>query len=215
MMSVATLLPPPTPAPSAAVGPKPHRFTLAEYRKLALTGLFNDKKTMLLHGELYVMPMPDPAHDTALNLTNEYLRNAFPTDHHVRNQQSFDIGADNDPGPDLAVVRGSIRDYASHPPTTAVSGRGSRRTVAIHRHHDQGGTLRHRERSRILGDRPGTPGVDRFPRPVASAGGTGSDGLSLAHCVWSNRYDHSHGSLARRRSSQRSVAVNFPRDLNQ
>lgn len=63
--------------------------------------------------------MPGPAHDTALNLTYEFLRSAFPAGHHIRNQQAFDVGTRNDPGPDLAVVAGSIRDHASHPPVTA------------------------------------------------------------------------------------------------
>jgi Uma2 family endonuclease len=98
----------------------PHRWTIAEYRKLAETGLFTDVKTMLIQGEIFTMPLPDPPHDTALNLTQEYLRAAFPKGHYVRNQQGFDIGLDTDPGPDLAVVIGSIRDYTTRTPTTAV-----------------------------------------------------------------------------------------------
>jgi Uma2 family endonuclease len=120
-----TTTPPPAATPAAhaappASGPQPHRWTIAEYRELAKTGLFHDKKTMLLDGVLYVMVMPNPPHDTSLNLAYEFLRAAFPTGHHVRNQQGFDIGTHNDPGPDLAVVTGSIRDYASRTPTTAV-----------------------------------------------------------------------------------------------
>jgi Uma2 family endonuclease len=128
-MTPATLAPPPgqspvflTPPPTAtpAAVPQPHRWTIAEYRTLALTGLFHDKKTMLLDGVLYVMVLPKPPHDTSLNLAYEFLRAAFPTGHHVRNQQGFDIGTHNDPGPDLAVVTGSIRDYAARTPTAAI-----------------------------------------------------------------------------------------------
>jgi len=96
------------------------RWTISEYRKLGEIGLFRDVKSMLIHGEIFTMATPDPPHDTALSLTQEYLRSAFPTKHYVRNQQGFDIGLDNDPSPDLAVVEGSIRDYAKHTPTTAV-----------------------------------------------------------------------------------------------
>jgi Uma2 family endonuclease len=109
-----------TPSPQPAAVLPPHRWTIAEYRELGKTGLFRDKKTMLLDGVLYVMTIPKPPHDTALNLAYEYLRSAFPAGHHVRNQQGFDIGTRTDPGPDLAVVTGSIRDYASRTPTTAV-----------------------------------------------------------------------------------------------
>lgn len=108
---------PTTPLPA---GPQPYRWTIAEYRELSKTGLFQDKKTMLLDGVLYVMTLPKPPHDTTLNLTYEFLRAAFPIGHHVRNQQGFDIGTRNDPGPDLVVVTGSIRDYATRTPTTAV-----------------------------------------------------------------------------------------------
>jgi Uma2 family endonuclease len=101
-------------------GPKPYRFTIEAYRKLGATGLFHDMKTMLIDGEVLTMTLPNPPHDTVLNLTYEFLRAAFPSGYHVRNQQGFDIGAHNDPGPDLAVVIGSIRDYALRTPTTAV-----------------------------------------------------------------------------------------------
>ena len=77
-------------------------------------------KTMLIEGEIFTMTLPKPPHDTALNLAYEFLRTAFPSGHHVRNQQGFDIGTENDPGPDLAVVTGSIRDYSQRTPTTAI-----------------------------------------------------------------------------------------------
>jgi|SRR5579872_3058473 len=117
-MTTATLNPPT--AHANRVGPQPYRFTIEAYRKLGETGLFHDMKTMLIDGEVLTMPLPNPPHDTALDLTYEFLRAAFPSGHHVRNQHGFDIGTHNDPGPDLAVVTGSIRDYANTTPTTAV-----------------------------------------------------------------------------------------------
>src|ERR1700722_7796004 len=117
-MTIATLTPP---ASSVNLtGPQPYRFTIEAYRKLGDTGLFHDLKTMLIEGEIFAMTLPKPPHDTALNLAYEFLRTAFSNDHHVRNQQGFDVGTDNDPGPDLAVVIGSIRDYSNRTPTTAV-----------------------------------------------------------------------------------------------
>ena len=123
----AVLTPPPrpagttTPPPARAVnvGPQPHRWTLAEYRELGKLGLFHDQKTMLLDGVLYVMGMPEPPHDTALGLTEEWLRAVFAVGRHVRSQKGFDIGTRNDPGPDLAVVAGAIRDFATRTPTVA------------------------------------------------------------------------------------------------
>ena len=118
-MSITTAAPP-SARPVSKVGPSPHRWTIEEYRQLRKTGLFNDCKTMLIEGEILTMTMPAPPHDTALGLTENYLRQAFPSGCHVRNQMGFDIGTRNDPGPDLAVVPGSIRDYARRTPDAAV-----------------------------------------------------------------------------------------------
>jgi Uma2 family endonuclease len=107
-----------TPPPRSS-GITPHRWTIAEYRELHRTGLFHNVKTMLIRGELFTMTMPKPPHDTSLSLMYEALRGLCPANHYVRNQQGFDIGSDNDPGPDLAIVPGSIRDYANSTPTVA------------------------------------------------------------------------------------------------
>jgi Uma2 family endonuclease len=126
-MTTATITPPQAHAPVSASGkatgspipasPKPYRWQIQAYRDLGATGVFAGLKTMLIHGEILVMTFPKPPHDTALNLAVEALRSAFATGYHVRNQQGLDIGTDNDPGPDLAVVPGSIRDYGTRTPT--------------------------------------------------------------------------------------------------
>lgn len=127
-MTPATITPPatapavPTPAspPSAPTGGwVPFRWTIAEYRELGKTGLFNDVKTMLIDGEIFTMVMPNPPHDTALTLTFQYLMAVCPAGHYIRNQQGFDIGTRTDPGPDLVIVSGTARDYATRTPTTA------------------------------------------------------------------------------------------------
>jgi Uma2 family endonuclease len=102
------------------IGPQPYRWTLQGYRQLGRTGLFHDTKTMLINGEILTIGRHSPAHDTALTLTFEYLWAACPTGHHVRNQMALDVVTRNDPSPDLAVVQGSIRDYATRQATTAV-----------------------------------------------------------------------------------------------
>jgi Uma2 family endonuclease len=100
-------------------GPKPYRWSIPEYRRLRNTGLFHDMKTMLIEGEIFTMTMPSPPHDTALTLAFQYLLSVCPVGYYVRNQQGIDVGSQNDPGPDLAIVQGSARDYASRTPTTA------------------------------------------------------------------------------------------------
>ena len=87
---------------------------------MAQAGLLDGKRTILIHGEVLTMPMPEPPHDIALNLTAAFLGSVCPPGYHLRNQQSFDVGTENDPGPDLAIVPGSIRDYTASAPKQAL-----------------------------------------------------------------------------------------------
>ena len=128
-MTPATITPPPKPNPaplsasppavSASGGWTPFRWTVDEYRQLGSLGMFADVKVMLLNGVIYTMPSPNPPHDIAHGLTEDWLRSIIPPGHHVRSQKSFNVGTKHGPEPDLAVVAGAIRDYTK-PPTTAV-----------------------------------------------------------------------------------------------
>ena len=87
---------------------------------MAQAGLLDGKRTILINGEVLTMPMPEPPYDIALNLTAAFLGSVCPPGYHLRNQQSFDVGTENDPGPDLAIVPGSIRDYTASAPKQAL-----------------------------------------------------------------------------------------------
>lgn len=95
------------------------RWTLDQYRRLDEKH-FGDVRTVLIDGEIYIVPRANPPHDVALSLTDEYLRSICPPGHYVRNQQAFNVQPGSGPEPDLAVVHGSTRTYATAPPTTAV-----------------------------------------------------------------------------------------------
>jgi hypothetical protein len=90
--------------------PTTYRWTLEQYRQLNRLGWFHDVRTLLIHGELLVMSLPDPPHNLALGLFEDWLRMVFSVGHHVRNQMAFDVGTENDLGADLAVVVGGRRD---------------------------------------------------------------------------------------------------------
>jgi Uma2 family endonuclease len=116
-MSSATTTPPAVRSASP-VALVPHKWTLAECRRLGESGLFDNKKTMLVRGELFVTPLPDPPHDEALGLVDDWLRAVVGQNFHVRAQMAFEAG-DSDPGPDIAVVAGTRRDMTGRRPTTA------------------------------------------------------------------------------------------------
>jgi Uma2 family endonuclease len=109
---------PPASAPVTQFPPQPLRWTLKQYRELG--PLIGDQKTMLLDGEIFLMPPPKPPHDVALALTDAWLRSVFASGYFVRGQMGFDVGEDTDPSPDLAVVVGSIRDHLRATPREAV-----------------------------------------------------------------------------------------------
>jgi Uma2 family endonuclease len=112
--------PPALPASGGSADPRPYRWTLAEYRSLDRLDAFRDQRTLLLDGEVYVMPPAGPPHDVALELTAEFLRAVFAVGHFVRVQMGFDIGTRTDPSPDVAVVVGRVRDHRRQTPRSAV-----------------------------------------------------------------------------------------------
>ncbi len=116
-MSMATLAPPKASVPWT--GPEPYRWTCDEFHDLGDRGYFDGRRAMLIDGEILTMPMANPAHVTSLHLIAKYLDRTFP-DYYIRNQSALNVGTENDPGPDLAVVAGSIRDYSTRQATTAV-----------------------------------------------------------------------------------------------
>lgn len=59
-------------------------------------------------------------HFTAIRLAEDALRKVFGLGYEVRVQGPLDLSPSSQPEPDIAVVRGSIRDYAKAHPTTAV-----------------------------------------------------------------------------------------------
>lgn len=117
----ATTTPPPVkPVPVPQVEPRPMKWTVELYQELGKLDFFQAEKTVLIDGEIFVMPPPGPPHDTALAYVEDWLRVVFAVGHHVRTQKGFNIGAGTSPMPDAAVVPGTARDYATRTPTAAV-----------------------------------------------------------------------------------------------
>jgi Uma2 family endonuclease len=118
-MNAVALTSPAAPSPARS-HPTRKRWTCAEFNRLGEDGWFEGEKLLLIDGELIEMPPPNPPHVTATLLIQKVMECLFGAGHHARVEGSLVLGARTDPVPDVAVVTGSIRDYAAAHPTTAL-----------------------------------------------------------------------------------------------
>jgi len=94
-------------------------FTGAEYDKLVEIGvLTKHDKVELLEGYM-VLKMPrNPRHDASLTITAKALDRLIPSGWTTRNQVGTSL-TESRPEPDVAVARGTDRDYATRQPGAA------------------------------------------------------------------------------------------------
>ena len=104
---------------NAAEEPRYFRWTKKEYHQMAELGLFEGKQTEFLQGEIIEMPTMYSPHATGLTLTDNTLRNVFSKDFVIRNQMPLDFNEDFESVPDIAIVKGTARDYLKEHPQTA------------------------------------------------------------------------------------------------
>jgi Uma2 family endonuclease len=97
------------------------RWSRHAYDEMIKAGIFGpDERIELVEGEIVEMSPQDPPHSVGVLVVEEALRRAFPVGFHVRAQLPLALDDDSEPEPDLAVVRGDIRDYVANHPATAV-----------------------------------------------------------------------------------------------
>jgi Uma2 family endonuclease len=99
--------------------PEPYRWTREQFYKIGDMGLFEGRRSILINGEILSMPAMKEAHRASLILADQALREAFGSQFFLSIQCPFDIGKATDPEPDIAVIRGGIRDFAGRGLTEA------------------------------------------------------------------------------------------------
>jgi Uma2 family endonuclease len=92
------------------------RFTVDEVQRMVHGILHEDERLELLEGDLVVGSPQGPAEAAYLNELHARIAAAYQGVGHVRNQSPLDLRPHNLPEPDLAVVRGSARDYRERHP---------------------------------------------------------------------------------------------------
>ena len=89
----------------------------AEYHQAADLGWFDGQRVELINGEVVDMPPQKEPHAMAIMLAERALREAFGAGYVVRSQLPLNASDSSEPEPDIAVVRGRIRDMQHHPGT--------------------------------------------------------------------------------------------------
>lgn len=93
------------------------RFTAEQYNRLTdIGGFTNDDKMELLEGYLVSKERLSPLSATVLSLLEDEMHKLLPESLWLRDQSPIYLTGDNVPEPDLAIVKGPIRQYAKHHP---------------------------------------------------------------------------------------------------
>jgi Uma2 family endonuclease len=100
--------------------PRPLRWTLDEYYRLAEAGFFANRRVMLIEGEVYVMcPQNDP-HAQGIIFSRDAVEAAFGKQFTYRTQMPMEFGLSTDPEPDVAILAGPPRSQPRKHPSTAL-----------------------------------------------------------------------------------------------
>ncbi len=100
--------------------PKTIRWTREQYYRMAELGFFEGRRVELIKGEIIEMSPMKSAHATAVRLVVEMLRKVFASGFIVDSQLPMSFGKTDEPEPDVAVVKGEVRDFAHAHPKNAI-----------------------------------------------------------------------------------------------
>ena len=96
------------------------RFRRVEYDALVDQGMFVGERLELLDGLLVVREPQGSSHAAIVGQIGQVLQAAFGAGWHARLGAPLALDEDSEPEPDVAIVRGTHRDYLNAHPSTAV-----------------------------------------------------------------------------------------------
>ena len=108
-------------ATASDVSIRHYRLSRVEYDRAVEAGAFEpDAKLELIDGNLQAMTPEGSGHALGIDLVADCLRAVFGAGFYIRLQHPLATGDYSEPEPDIAVVRGPMRDYRDAHPTSAV-----------------------------------------------------------------------------------------------
>src|SRR5215467_387093 len=106
---------------STVAEPHVHLWTRDEYYKMANMGMFAGKHVELIEGRIIEMSPMGSLHATGVSLAGRRLERELGLGFFARWQMPLDFSELTEPEPDVAIVRGDVRDYKDgHPKTAAL-----------------------------------------------------------------------------------------------
>ena len=104
--------------PTMAPQPTRHRFTVADYYRMAEAGIFHeDSRVELIDGEIVDITPIGPRHSRGVNRLTERLIVKLQGAAYVSIQNPVSLDEHNEPEPDLVVAKRRADDYAGGHPT--------------------------------------------------------------------------------------------------
>jgi Uma2 family endonuclease len=100
--------------------PKPIEWTHERYHEMSDEGYFEGKRVELIGGEIIEMASLTSSHWECVNLAQAQIRQVFASGYIVTTRLPVKLPHISEPEPDVAVMRGSWRDFADGPPQTAL-----------------------------------------------------------------------------------------------
>ena len=82
-------------------------------------GLFDGRRVELIEGQVIDMAAMKSSHAVAVDLADGALKLVFGPGYYIRQQKPFVISDISEPEPDIAVIKGDIRDFTDAHPTAA------------------------------------------------------------------------------------------------
>jgi Uma2 family endonuclease len=92
------------------------RWTVQDYHRISELGLLSGERTELITGQIILMAAKGTPHVTSLHLLANVLRDRLGNSALVRTRDPVHLDDFSEPEPDLAIVQGTILDYAAQHP---------------------------------------------------------------------------------------------------
>lgn len=106
--------------PTTGSGVVPYRLTVRQFEKMIDAGVFPEGAHVeLLCGLLVDKMTKHTPHNFTVGELGDGLRRIVPPGWYVDEEKPIETGEIDRPEPDIAVIRGSRRDYREHPPGAA------------------------------------------------------------------------------------------------